>query len=68
MYVYVPHTPLGGLHIILNNNDNNNNNNIPPQSPHGGRWGKTSIGALYIVICISSEEPAFYQPHSLATK
>ena len=20
MYVYVPHTPLGGLHIILNNN------------------------------------------------
>ena len=21
MYVYVPHTPLGGLHIILNNNN-----------------------------------------------
>ena len=23
MYVYVPHTPLGGLHIIFNNNNNN---------------------------------------------
>ena len=22
MYVYVPNTPLGGLHIILNNNNN----------------------------------------------
>ena len=22
MYVYVPHAPLGGLHIILNNNNN----------------------------------------------
>ena len=25
MYVYVPNTPIGGLHIILNNNNNNNN-------------------------------------------
>jgi len=32
---------------------------IPSPCPHGGRWGKTLIGALYFVHFVLSDDLAF---------